>query len=614
MKDFSIQLQGGSLDVYDQDIGMSWTPIRFSDGLSDAFSTDITIPKTENNMRLLEVSGLLDSSAQLFGDKIVPSVLMLAGEPVDTALQVVEITEDDIKVCLYERTLPPEVTDRKLNEFFTDTNDTIWPWCPDTMEHNIGDFRPYHYGMGYDARYAQYHPSKPLSELMAGVNPQLQGNQQLPLPWNADGLYAVATNKYVCPQNAVQVVEFNDTDMDNGFFNLHGGQHVANDLEFGSSSNKITYNRYVRVLVELTICWRKKGTTAQNKNFYVFRNALSHSTVTIPSGSQQCGYTTATVWCDMDEGDYIQFRMPETDKFHHVSVIAKLTNRYYTVFDDDYGTELEYVWRMPRFRYTGTYGAGPFYADCDGTSFGMLKTDGTYYYVPTQYLSFAYFGYFANLPEITIKDLLFGICWLNGQKIVRGSNSAVFADATDNMVLEDVYIEALRPSPDVLGQRNCVRFTGQEEGGVVSEIANTWLEKTKTLHESPFAYTTSWGSTASLPQYSNPEKETDSDGNVTGYSCDFEEVDGFALCGKSTSVNLKPLTINKMGLNELKRAMEADIVTRDAGVKDMDYVYVNGHKFMVVEGDRDMGEGITTLRALLVPGKTYNIIPFTPQK
>lgn len=611
MKDFSIQLQGGSLDVYDQDIGMSWTPIRFSDGLSDAFSTDITIPKTENNMRLLEVSGLLDSSAQLFGDKIVPSVLMLAGEPVDTALQVVEITEDDIKVCLYERTLPPEVTDRKLNEFFTDDNSTIWPWCPDTMNHNTGEFRPYHYGMGYDARYAQYHPSKPLSELMAWVNSQLQGNQQLPLPWNADGLYAVATNKYVCPQNEIQVLEFNDTDMDNGFFNLHGGQHVANDLEFGSSSDRVTFNRPCSVTATIRVVWfRKPG--AGNRNLYVSRNSLDVMTCTVPSASVEFG-SSVYHWSGVfSEGDYLRFRMPDTGKYSSFSVVVRLNVHGYDIYDDDYGTELKYVWRLPRWRVKSTqsWGGAEYYIPSDGNHHNLLPGS----YMQTSYLSFAYFGYYCNLPEITIKELLFGICWLNGQKIVRGSNSAVFADATDNAVLDDVYIEALRPSPDVLGQHNFLRFTGQEEGGVVSEIANTWLEKTKTLHESPFAYATSWGSTASLPQYSNPEKETDDDGNVTGYSCDFEEVDGFTMCGKNTAENLKPLTINKMGLNELKSAMEADIVTRDAGVKDMDFVYVNGRKFMVVEGDRDMAEGITKLRCLLVPGQTYNIIPVTPPK
>ena len=39
-------INGKNLDIYDQDLTWNWLNIRFSVGIKDAYSTDITIPKT----------------------------------------------------------------------------------------------------------------------------------------------------------------------------------------------------------------------------------------------------------------------------------------------------------------------------------------------------------------------------------------------------------------------------------------------------------------------------------------------------------------------------------------------------------------------------------------
>lgn len=618
MKNFGIQLAGGSLDVYEQDLAWTWKNIRFSEGLQDAYSTDVTLPKTPNNCNILQISGLLDSTTQLFGDKISPSVLSIGSDIVNTWLQVTQITEDDITVCLYERTLPNELTQKTLNELLpTDNSTSIWPWCPETMEHDNGggQFRQYHYGMSYDAKYAQYHPVKSLQELLNTANNQLsQDGLEIPVPHNAGQIWAMATKKTVCPQNQIQCVEFNTTDMEGNFFNLHGGQHVCNDLDFGGSGTKITYNRNTNVRCDLFIVWRKKTGTTQNKQFQVFKNALSVNTINIPSGNQQLGVVTTTVWLSMEENNYLQFYMQDTNRFYHVSIIAKLTNTGYQTTEDDYGEELKYVWRMPRIMYTGTYGVGPFFADCNGLPFKMLQTDGTYYTAYPPYISFAYFGYYCNLPEITVKNLLWGLCWLNGKKLIRSGNTATFADCNDGAVLEQANIESISPQAEEFGQTNHLCFTGEDpsNNNKISSVANVWLKQTKTLHESPFAFASNWGTIASLAQYSNPEKDVDDDGNVTAYNCDFTEIDGFAILGKYQNGQLYPLQINKMGLEKITQTMRVKINCMDKTARNADYVWVSGKKFMVIEGNTDLDNGITAIDAVLVPSQKPNILPINP--
>ena len=143
-------------------------------------------------------------------------------------------------------------------------------------------------------------------------------------------------------------------------------------------------------------------------------------------------------------------------------------------------------------------------------------------------------------------------------------------------------------------------------------FALRWLDKTKTLHKSPFAWASNWGTLPLLQQYSNPEKDVDDDGNVTNYSCDFNEVDGFAIFGKYQSGQLYKLTINRMGLDKITQTMRVEITCWDKGVKNADYVWVNGKKFMVIEADADLNNGITSIQAVLVPPAKSNVIPFNP--
>ena len=99
----TIQINGGTLDVLDgQAMELEVTAMRFSGGIRDAYTNDLSLPKTKNNIKLLDCYNLLDSPNQLYGSKIQPAVLTVDGYMLDVHLQVVEVTDDEITVCLYE--------------------------------------------------------------------------------------------------------------------------------------------------------------------------------------------------------------------------------------------------------------------------------------------------------------------------------------------------------------------------------------------------------------------------------------------------------------------------------------------------------------------------------
>ena len=47
--------------------------------------------------------------------------------------------------------------------------------------------------------------------------------------------------------------------------------------------------------------------------------------------------------------------------------------------------------------------------------------------------------------------------------------------------------------------------------------------------------------------------------------------------------------------------MKCTVETTYFGNVDKDYLYYNGRKFMVVEGNADLNNGTTTITAMLVP-------------
>ena len=625
-----IELEGGKLDVYAQDIEWSWSTIRFSESIRDQYTNDFEIPKTENNMRLLGVAGLLDSRTQPLGEQIVPCTMTVGSKIMNVYLQVVSVRKEDITICVYEKLFPNNVRDSKINKYVVDDDSSIYAWNTNS-DGTYPEFRKYWYGMAYNKSYAQLHPSKLLSEVIQKVN----AGMGIEMPDAPSSKYVVATKKTVCPQNRIQVIEGHWTADSGNFAVLYGGQHITNDCEFSYSptSTEITFNRDCKVKGRFFYAYKKKSTVTNDFSILVCRYDTGQPVYapgyTIPSHLWASLVLEDSYTAVMHEGSVLRVQCNDTNKYDMLNFVLYLEISDYAVTDDDYGIELQYVGRAPRinvwsddgqFKF-GAHGwqqlassnGGYTYCYLDGTTYSAhVHKTGHPSQTETQdftlrWSSLAYFGYWCNLADMTVKDLMFGACWIDGKKLTSTSyydgwqlhNVVEYVDATDTDVI-DGWITETRPASDKLGKSNYIMFGGRnhEDTEPVVSIENQWLENEKDIHTSPFYLSVQrYGNLYCLEQYSEPEHDADSG----EYKCKFSDT-GFAIADKGTpDTLLYKLVPSTMGFEQMTQSVEADIDIYDNDIRDLDYVFLEGHKYMVVEGNIDLEGGYGNIKALLVP-------------
>ena len=611
MKGISLYLNGQSLDVYSQDIEWSWKNIRFSDGIADQYSTDISLPKTLKNTRILELSGLLDSTTQLYGPQLTPCTLTVNGTIMDVYLQVVDITEKEITICLYERTLPTEVRNIEISRIREDDDSTIIAWNTNSLVAYPNWFKKYHYGIPYDPKYAQYHPILPANTIIDNI----ANTHNISIPHVSDDWYIMATKKCVCPQNTRQTMEGVYSD---GKFHIMGGQHITNDLElcYGlSDKDRITFNRSCKVEIDLWISWQAKAASGYRLPFVV--NHWQAATGTNNTQQFNLRGDLYTNYVDkvsytfyVDINDHISFGVVNGDRFVMTRCLADMRITEYDITEDDYGIEMKYISRLPRLVVYSYANGGYYYWYFDASEYDLdwheRGVTGTKHkWVPTVWTSFAWFGYYANLPEMKFSTFLWGLCWLMGKKVKVLNNELESADIDDSVVLEKATITKISPLTDYFSMKNYLRFDNQEAAPVLTSIDNSWLEAEKDLHKSPFGYIKNLSQfRGQAMQYENPEYDDEN----KEYSCDFNDV-GFLVWWNVTrqgniqviSEYIRDIPINSMGLDKITQTMQVEIETNDICLKDIDYVYYNGRKFIVVEGSTEFETNNSKITAMLVP-------------
>ena len=620
-----LYINGKALDVYAQDIEWSWSNIRFSDGIKDAYSTDITIPKTSNNMAILEVSGLLDSTSQLYGTQLTPSTLGVNGTMMDVYVEMVAITADDIKICLYQRTLPDKVFGKKLRDFIHDDWNTIYVWSVNTLTAYPQAFPSYNYGSAYMPNLAMKHPTRRLNDVINDINNTLQ---DFTLPAVDNALMLIGAQKYVCPQNNRQVIEFG-CDLENNELLLAGGQHITNDLDgwdgnskvMESSTTEFTFNRNCTATIHGYVSWGRKTTTGLN-TFMVglLRNGQFEYgwQINTTNLGRRNGLVRSTITVQVNAGDTFSLVLGSgtttnsPNKFQMLAGVLDIEYSNYEITDDDYSTELVYCHRHPSLKQwfpENTILEHPF--DGRTEDFYIYNWDGSLNQNDTFSMEFpwrgvSYIGYYCNIGDITLKELYFGLCWLYGQKPIREMREMFLVDANETATLSEAVITEMRPSSDKLGQDTNVAWAGGEGKTTLTSIDSVWLAEEVTRHTSPFAYVDKVaGGLARIKQYTITSSY-DEDGK-TVWDVDYNEPNGAVLTvyGQYGRLNrwglLPPPPISAMGIDKLSQCMEVTIETLDAEIKDKDYLYLDGRKFMIIEGSTDLSNSRSTITALLVP-------------
>lgn len=611
---FSIQTQHGALDIYKQDITWSFTNFRFCDGLKDQYSTDIEIPKTKNNCDLLEVSGLLDSPTQLYGERIQPCILEINGLTMDVYLQVVKITDNTITICLYERTLPVEEREKNIARLREDNHNTIMAWNVNTLNAYPQWFKNYNYGMTYNHNYAQLHPVMNFNDIIDII----ASDTNLGIQHIDNNYYTMATGKWLCPQNERQTLEGLQTEEG---FRITGGQHITNDLSFSystSDTDRITFNRGCHVEISLWVSWVWKNNGYKVPFVVNHHKSEDSSNNTVEISLDALNFVnevnTATFAFDVEAGDHISFGVINGNMFDMVRCLADMRITNYEITEDDYGKEMRYVGRVPRLVVYQWASNNYQYWYFDGSTYDLgyhrRNTSNTLHrYMTTTWTSFAWFGFWANLPEMKVSEWLYGACWLIGKRVRFMNGEVWFEDPNQSTVLENAVIMEMQPATDKLGRKNFIKWDGDDTPLLVSTIDNKWLEEEHVLHTSPFGKITNIGQfIGQANQYSNPEYDTE-----TGeYKCDFNEV-GFLMWYNDTSHggmtiennNIRGVNLKTFGLEKITQVMLVTINSKDYDC-DVDYVYLDGRKFMVVSGDTDLNTRETTLSALLVPFEEEN--------
>ena len=597
-------LNNGELEVYDgQDITLTYTPIRFCDALTDPYTTDIELPNNRHNITLLSASGLLDSDRR-YGRPIKPCLLSLNGELMDVYMQVNSITNDTITVTLFERTIDTETMNKTILDLVQDDQFSIYPWYKDSVTDFPNVFKKYVNGLYGFTDYCQVHQSRNVNDIIDILS--LASHYEL--PYTDPKLWMTATNKNICPQNKRQVLEitFKKNEV-MGYIN--GGGHVTNDLEWSwdPSEQKITFNRHCVVSMTIYLSYGRKNNfhpTSQEYFETILRRpdntpVQDHPTeMPLPWYNAVVTDTYTTPQTYITQDTTLEFRITNMNRYDYANAVIIMDISNYDIVDDDYGLELSYVARYPKLLFwTATQHGQDLYMYFDGRTYQFVPSISEVVSITLPKLSFSYLGFYCNLPKITLKELLYGLCFLNEKKFLKVSWQYLFLDAYDKKEIDGVITE-FDPSNDELGIKNHLLFSGEEENNynTVCTVDNDWLESSVVLHQSPFAYSLRrYGTWAYFPQYSNKEYDEEKG----EYKCDYEDVDGLPITKiePNTPDLLQRVELPEFGFEELTESTTVEIETYD-DVRRLDYVYLHGRKFMVQEIETELNSGLSTIKAV----------------
>lgn len=633
-----LYIDGRQLHIIKGDVTLNWTNIRWSDdAVPDKWSTEVELANDVYNIDLLDAYGLLDRGA-IFNHRVLCSVL-IDEIAKDGYLQVTSIEESTIKARVYVNVIPYEVLDKKVCDYYPH-EDVVFRWdrfSPITT--NIAGIDegiiPYEYTSTdfYSNFLAQWHASVNVGKILDNI----QATENITLPAVNPTLWQLASHKKVCPSNPYQVMMGNllhgDAISDKNL-ELCGGQHITNDfqsswtyadlhwnydwsdwlaestnekwMENSSKMSVIKFNRHCVAHIKVYACASQIGGILIPR-----RNGESLS----PAPASAIPVLTDYNW-NIDDilmfDDYVAFE--DGDEFTlHYSGSAQLPKRNvrYTVVieyedyewgEDDYDEDLIYIpapfgiWGIIKLTSDFAY---DFKCDFTGDGFG---TNG-----PLDY-SFTYFGAYSNLErEASVREYLTSLCWVHNQKLKIDKNELIFQHAS---VESDIIanLKTIEPSNSHLAQENIITYR-DSENPVKFKIDNEFIDREKTIHESIF-YT---GDV--IPQY-NYEMTysgvTGAGGSewITDINVNFEDLDAVLMTavydGEKYVLRHAPDLIG-FGLQELKNAQSITAETL-TDVSDSDYVFIDGKKYMLIDGEIDLNTYITEFNAIQCDS-TFGCIP-----
>ncbi len=588
----SIILNDNELDIFeDTEIVWKWTAFRFQTAIRDAYSNNFNIPKTNHNIQVLGVYSLLDSPGVQFEGRLQPAVINLNGQIIPIYIQVCSIKEKEIEICIYEDKLVYTIKGSKL-ENIRDTEDTIYKWNGYSSEMNPEVFRMYNYGTTYNPYFANIHPSIKLNDIIDKIGEQHNVNIQ----HFSDLWRVICTKRYVCPENKIQVLEFNTRGaLEDNTFTVFGGQHVSNDVDF-SGVTEITFNRHTEVNMDIWYCWNKKQTTINSFKVWVVKNDDDIAEIILNSSSGYSSYYgNRFIQATFEAGDKLKFQCWHGNKYKNIAFVVKMTHNNYDITEDDYGEELLYKGRRPRLQ---NYNYG-------NDNYTYIEFNGSYNHLQTESLSFSYFGLWTNLPKITIGEFLYSLQYIMNSRCVQREDTIYFDTFSDRNSEVAGEMTSLKFHSGAVGKNNYVRFNDGEEQSPIVVFENEWLQNEKVWSKNCFKWIKN---DRVVPQYTmeiNEDAEMDVN-NPEAYlneliKYNYDDFDEPVLLFFLPPHN-QPATLHNFGLDRINNCKEIQLEIQDTppDITETDTIFLDGREYYIIEGEKNFKTGKTTIKALLI--------------
>ena len=644
----SIIVNNENLDLYEEnEINFEWTSFAFSKTVKEPYSTDFTIPKSSTNIRLLGIVNLQDEIVFDFQEDYIKGVLIVEEKPININIQVINVNKDEISIFIVESNPVEELLSKNLVKKFDgdedgiliDSNSTIFPWNNNTQTQYPYDFLKYYYGSPYDYRFAQLHPSKRLDSVVYNATWHGFHVTTEHLLDNTDyyhDMYLVATNKYVCPQNQVQCLKGYLKSSNNGYFSFYGGQHITNDCEGDVNDNYtiITFNRNCSIRLNLVYTFFSRNNFDTNPQLIIeTTNNTVLQSFTVPART----YTNHTirqntVTFNVSKDDEVRVRVTQASKFDEKFKVLLLMEIYnYETFKEDIGVDLKYRYpnAIPRIG-SYTYGGKEiddyqtvlvsgkeyikeYYSYSDKGD--AWKNDTSIQY-PKYY--YVYFGYYCNLPEIKMKDLIYNLSWMSNRKLNFDKDNVInFAPFNVYTLEKDYEITNTEFLDDHFGKKTSFKCKNEELEDVklsdTFNINNKWLSNNVAIKESIFAKLYGGANNILIiPQYSEFENDNDE------FKSNYDEVEGVAL-GVLNTTNpnnkyLQPIDyfipsdvgttyphIPRLLLDSVKQIYKVDITCYNTlDLSKYDFLNIDGRLYYIISGTKNIEDGSTNIKALLI--------------
>lgn len=566
-----IRINGKLLDIIPQEVSMSWKSWIFADAIGDQYTTDIELPRTQNNSAILQPFGVLDGLNHF--QKRIRCAVSIDFVGCDGYLQISSLKRDTITAALFLSPLPYDLVDRKIRDIIHDTSyirewDLLSPTSL-TSGHASGLQRSF-FSNPMGSRVCPW--SLRLAEFLSSLSAATGVTLNFPF---TDVFRVVASVPKVSPYNTRQAVyTYTDTSQTPNVTAMKATQHVCCDVKSPREA-----------VEKMTITRSCEAKYTPYSALAIFVNGtLVH---TEPSSSVSPSLPGASYTHTLAQGDEVVII--------HYSGVPGLDDAVCLVEYSGYNTDDKdtdtlvfpgYVegangqlLEVPRYSYTGE--------KCDGNS-GRVR------------LSWSYMDYWWCIGNMTMREFVNAMCHIKGQPVLSTGTAVGFGAASAANLGDEGDVVSIRPSSQAVGAVTRLEYNDHSERSPQElRFVGDFIPENITIYKSIF-YGANARPTgvAEVPMF---EAEDTATYGYTWEDCGAVMLEEIQYTqGGGTYYGLSPLPdMQWMGIDSLTDTIEADIETY-TDLRGYTYCYCEGRKYILIEADADTDTGLCNATGLLV--------------